>query len=93
MSKGEWCKIFDNYTKRNTDEEGKLKYKNLNANQMRGLSKLMKRVKEKEIVISCMDKSGHFFVQTFEKYTENGFHKGPGGGEHEGGRGSANQTQ
>ena len=47
----------------------RMKYNNLTAEQRRGLTKLKKRVKDGEIVVSKTDKSGKLFVSTFDSYS------------------------
>ena len=73
VSKAEILKIHSSYMETHQDgEDGKLKYSNLNQAQMRGLQKLLKRVKAGSIVISKTDKYGKFFVSTLEMYKSNG---------------------
>ena len=50
----------------------RMKYNNLTAEQRRGLTKLKKRVKDGEIVVSKTDKSGKLFVSTFDSYSSRG---------------------
>ena len=73
VSKAEMLKIHSSFMETHQDgEEGKLKYSNLSKAQMRGLQKLLKRVRAGSIVISKTDKSGKFFVSTLEMYKTNG---------------------
>ena len=64
-------KVFKEYVNENCDKKGKQE-PNLSKSQMRGISKLKKRVKEGEIVIMESDKSGKLSVATTEKYLEMG---------------------
>ena len=53
-------------------EKDKEIYENLSAGGKRGLNKLRKRVKNKEIIICQTDKSGRFAVLTYEQYIKAG---------------------
>ena len=59
--------MFKEYKSGNCDDEGKQEA-NLTAAQRRGLGKLIKRVKEGEIVVCQTDKSGKLAVMTLELY-------------------------
>ena len=64
--------VFTKYMESNCDEKGNLLESNLLEQGKRGLKKLLKRVKNKEVVINCTDKSGKLCISTMENYIEQG---------------------
>ena len=63
----EWTKIFDDYHKEMTDEDG-VQESNLDKNELGGIKTLKKRVEDSEIVVCATDKSGRFAIMTMEDY-------------------------
>ena len=64
-------KVQQEYQKEKCNQDGQLPT-NLTASQKRGISKLLKKVKNREIVICQTDKTGKLVVISFDLYMEMG---------------------
>ena len=60
------------FMKEYCNERGELRESNLSEQEKRGLKKLLKRVKDKEIVVNVTDKSGKLCVTSMESYIRQG---------------------
>ena len=65
-------KVFVEYVEKHCDEKGNQKESNLTEKERRGMKKLQKRVKNKEVVINTTDKSGRLCINTMQSYVEQG---------------------
>ena len=72
VRKNMWVGRFTEYVVEHCNKDGNIKQGTLTEEQMRGLKKLAKRVKDGEIVVTRTDKSGRLFVSRTEDYMEKG---------------------
>ena len=67
----EWGRIFDNFLKEFTDEDG-VQENNLTKQEASGLKKLQKRVADGSLVVVRTDESGRFSVMSIKEYERAG---------------------
>ena len=65
-------RIVSKYMEENCNEKGEIIETNITNQQKRGLKKLLKRVKEGEIVVTTTDKSGKLCVCSWDNYINQG---------------------
>ena len=70
VRKNTWKLHHKEFMEKHVKENGEMRYTNLTLEQARGLTKLKKRCKDGEIVVTTTDKSGKFFVSSRENYEE-----------------------
>ena len=66
-----WKRIYRELREQFADEKG-VQESNLTIEEARGLEKLKKRLKERELVVVMSDKSGKFAIMSMEEYRREG---------------------
>ena len=67
------CKVItvaNNYIKNKCDNKGNILHRNLKPDEQRGLRSLMKKVREKELIVQKTDKGGDLALNSTENYLD-----------------------
>ena len=69
--KSDMMEICKDYMAKSCDEQGRVKQPNLSKQELRGLRSLLKRVKNREVVVIASDKSGKLTIVHWDIYVSN----------------------
>ena len=72
--KSDMQQIYKDYMASSCDEKGRIKQPNLSKQELRGLRSLLKRIKDREVMVLPPDKSGKLLLLVgylYPKYDEN----------------------
>jgi hypothetical protein len=69
--KQDMSEIYREYLAKNCDEKGRITQPNLSSKELRGLRSLLKRIKNREVMVLPSDKSGKLTVVSWDIYIQN----------------------